>query len=121
MRLMAIAQPTDEFDVWVRNQQAAAPEPGAATPAADGKALFTSKGCAGCHTVQGVSRGTLGPNLTHLQSRSTFAGGMFDLNSPRLRAWLRNPPEEKPGAKMPDLGLSNDDITKLLAYLETLQ
>ncbi|MFN2503847.1 MAG: cytochrome c oxidase subunit II [Acidimicrobiales bacterium] len=121
MRLTAVAQTPAEFDTWVRNQRALAPEPAAGTPAADGKALFTAKGCAGCHTVEGVSRGQLGPNLTHLHSRSTFAGGIFDMTPERLRAWLRNPPEEKPGAKMPDLGLTADDITKLLAYLETLQ
>jgi cytochrome c oxidase subunit 2 len=121
MRLKAVAQPPDEFAAWVQNQRAAATEPPAGSPAADGKALFTSKGCAGCHTVQGVSRGTLGPNLTHLQSRSSFAGAMFDLTPSEMRAWLRNPPAQKPGAKMPDLGLSEDDITKLIAYLETLQ
>jgi cytochrome c oxidase subunit 2 len=83
--------------------------------------MFTAKGCSGCHTVEWLSECKLGHDLTHLQSRATFAGGTFDLTQSRLRAWLRNPPEEKPGAKMPNLGLSPDDITKLIAYLETLQ
>ena len=121
MRLVAVAHRPADFDAWVRGQRALAPEPAPGSPAVDGKALFTAKGCAGCHTVEGVSRGTLGPNLTHLQSRRTFAGAMFDLNTERLRAWLRNPPEEKPGAKMPNLGLAPDDINKLIAYLETLR
>jgi cytochrome c oxidase subunit 2 len=121
MRLRAVAQPEDEFNAWVQNQRAKAAEPPAGSAAADGKALFTAKGCSGCHTVEGLSEGKLGPDLTHLQSRATFAGGTFDLTQSRLRAWLRNPPEEKPGAKMPNLGVSPDDITKLIAYLETLQ
>jgi cytochrome c oxidase subunit 2 len=121
MRLRAIAQPQTEFNSWVQNQRRLAREPIPDTPAADGKAVFTSKGCSGCHTVEGVSQGTVGPNLTHLESRTTFAGGTFELTEERLRAWLRNPPEEKPGAKMPNLGLSTEDINKLIAYLETLE
>jgi cytochrome c oxidase subunit 2 len=121
MRLLAVAQPPEEFDEWVRNQRALPTEPPAESPAAQGKELFTSKGCGGCHTVEGYSRGELGPNLTHLMSRQTFAGATFDLTSDNLRAWLRDPPGEKPGSKMPNLGLSGDDITRLIAYLETLQ
>jgi cytochrome c1 len=34
---------------------------------------------------------------------------------------LRNPPGVKPGSKMPNLNLSGDEITKLIAYLETLK
>lgn len=121
MRLRAVAQPPEEFDAWVRNQRALPTDPVAGSPAATGKELFTSKGCGGCHTVEGYTRGELGPNLTHLMSRETFAGAIFPLTSDNLRAWLRDPPGEKPGAKMPNLGLTSEDITRLIAYLETLQ
>jgi cytochrome c oxidase subunit II len=83
--------------------------------------FFQQKGCTGCHAVTGVSKGTVGPSLTHLYSRSTFAGSMFDLNEQELEAWLKNPPAEKPGSKMPNLNLTPDEITKLIAYLETLK
>jgi cytochrome c oxidase subunit 2 len=57
------------------------------------------------------------------------------LNQTDLRAWLRNAPEMKPmyadpakltetGGKyrgMPNLGLTEDDIDKLVAYLLTLK
>jgi cytochrome c oxidase subunit 2 len=121
MRLTAVAMSRNDFNAWVQNERRLAREPIAGTPAADGKALFTAKGCSGCHRVEGVSQGQVGPNLSHFANRSTFAGGMFDLNPENLRAWLRDPPKEKPGAKMPALGLSADDITKLIAYLETLE
>ncbi len=121
MRLLAVAKSRPDFDNWVQNERRLAREPIAGTPAADGKALFTAKGCSGCHRVEGVSQGQVGPSLSHFAARSTFAGAMFDRTEDRLRAWLRNPPEEKPGAKMPALGLSNDDINKLIAYLETLE
>ena len=121
MRLRAVAKSRDDFNSWVQNERRLAREPLPGTPAADGKALFTTKGCSGCHRVEGVSQGQVGPNLSHFKTRSTFAAGMFDNTSDNLRAWLRDPPKEKPGAKMPALGLSPDDITKLIAYLETLE
>lgn len=120
MRARAVAHSPQEFDVWVQNQKLAAKTPDPGTPAADGEALFTAKGCAGCHTIVGVSQGTVGPNLTHLTSRSVFAGALFDLNADNLSRWLHDPPGVKPGAKMPNLGLSTDEIAKLVAYLQTL-
>jgi cytochrome c oxidase subunit 2 len=96
--------------------------------AANGAALFVQKGCSGCHTIRGLegANGHVGPNLTHLQSRSRFAGAIFELNEANLRKWLRNPPGQKPmnpenGQGMPNLGLSEDEITQLIAYLETLK
>jgi len=120
MRARAVAHSPEEFDVWVQNQKQAAKPAAAGTPAGEGEALFTAKGCAGCHTIQGVSQGTVGPNLTHLESRSVFAGAMFDLNAGNLTRWLHDPPAVKPGSKMPNLGLSPDEIAKLVAYLQTL-
>jgi cytochrome c2 len=38
-----------------------------------------------------------------------------------LRMWLHDPPKVKPGSKMPNLGLSSAEITKLVAYLQTLK
>ena len=95
---------------------------------ANGAALFISKGCSGCHSISGLegANGRIGPNLTHLYSRSRFAGAIFDLNDRNLRRWLRDPPGMKPmvpdnGQGMPNLGLSEDEITQLIAYLETLK
>ena len=121
MRARAIAYTQSDFDTWVARQKT----PAAAVPdgseAAKGLALFNGKGCAGCHTIEGVSQGKVGPNLTHLQSRTTFAGSMFALNQDNLRTWLKNPPGVKPGSVMPNLGLTGEEITQLIAYLETLQ
>ena len=122
MRNWAVAQTPADFDAWVVSQRApAGAEPPAGTEAAEGFTLFSAKGCSGCHTVEGVSRGKTGPNLTHLFSRETFAGSMFTLNAENLRPWLANPPGVKPGSRMPNLKLSSNEITKLIAYLETLR
>lgn len=38
----------------------------AADPIARGEQLFVSTGCGGCHTIQGISSGEVGPNLTQI-------------------------------------------------------
>jgi cytochrome c oxidase subunit 2 len=121
MRLQVVALSQSDFDTWMRGQETAASTPLAGSDAAAGLLLFQQKGCAGCHAVTGVSAGSVGPNLTHLQSRHVFAGSIFELNDQNLRKWLRNPPAEKPGSVMPNLNLSEDEITKLIAYLDTLK
>ncbi len=121
MRLKAFVQTPEEFKSWVDGQRLAATAPPGGSPAEAGLALFAVKGCAGCHTVEGVAAGKVGPNLTHLQSRTSFAGAMFNMSPENLAIWLKNPPGVKPGSKMPNLNLSGDEITKLVAYLETLK
>ena len=73
------------------------------------------------------------PNLTHLMSRDRFAGNLFELydddgrpNEATLGAWLREPSTLKPANAqqnrgMPDLGLSEEQINALVAYLTTLE
>ena len=57
----------------------------------------------------------------HLAGRDTFGALMFDLNEENLRTWLQDPPAMKPGVRMPDLGLTGDEIDALVAYLMTLE
>lgn len=122
MRLRVIAQSPEDFHAWAEDQKRPAPTPGAGGDAAEGAALFQSRGCGSCHTVKGYTEGDLGPDLTHLFDRTTFAGSIFELNSINLRRWLRDPQEEKPGNKMVlPVPLNEDEITKLIAYLETLK
>ena len=73
-------------------------------------------------SIEGMSEGNIGPNLTHFASRETFAGSMFKNNPEDLRTWLRDPQGVKPGnaMKIPGAPLSSDEIGKLIAYLETL-
>ncbi len=35
-------------------------------PVARGRQIFTERGCAGCHTIEGLSTGVVGPNLTQI-------------------------------------------------------
>jgi cytochrome c oxidase subunit 2 len=123
MRAKAIAMTPADFDAWVVSQRAAAVTAAAGSPAEAGALVFNQKGCGGCHTVEGVSTGVIGPNLTHFASRTTFAGSIFDNNDQNLRTWLRDPQAAKPGNKMliPGGPLTPDEVTKLIAYLNALR
>jgi len=125
MRLRVHADPPDEFERWVSEQQQPAAEPTDAT-AQRGRELFLQSACIGCHAIEGTdAAATVGPDLTHLASRDTFASGMFELNEARLRAWVADAPAEKPGVLMPsglrEMGLNQEDVAAIVSYLLTLE
>lgn len=124
MRLRVIVQEESEFEQWVEEQKQDAVAPDSAD-LERGQELVVNGQCAGCHAIQGTNAaGATGPSLTHLASRGTFAGAMFDLNEENLRAWIADAPSLKPGSLMPsgikDMGLSQEDVDAIVAYLMTL-
>jgi cytochrome c oxidase subunit 2 len=75
-----------------------------------------------CHTIRGTIAGSrLGPDLTHIASRSSLGAGTLPNNVGNLAAWIADPQGIKPGCQMPPNELSSDDQQALLAYLESLQ
>jgi len=125
MRLKVIAQTPADFQAWLTAQAKPLTEP-AAPDAAAGKKVFLAQACTGCHTIRGTAaQGDVGPDLTHFASRTGFAGDIFDRNDHNLRLWLTDAPAEKPGSKMPagvaELGLTQKDITVLIAFLQSLR
>jgi cytochrome c oxidase subunit 2 len=90
---------------------------------ARGKALLERTACAMCHTVRATpALGTVGPDLTHLASRATIAGGMLENNTANLHAWVTHAQSLKPGAQMPDLTrYTGAELHDLVAYLQSLR
>jgi len=95
---------------------------------AQGKTLFAAKACSTCHTVRGhQAMGVQGPDLTHIGSRTTIAGGLLENDKDQLRRWVRDPGSVKPGNKMAKaysdlkIALSDQEQTALVAYLESLK
>jgi cytochrome c oxidase subunit 2 len=120
MRFEVVVEAPDQFQAWVKKQQA--PVAVMTSDAARGEQLFLNGACIGCHTVNGTKAlGKVGPNLTHLASRKLFAGAVFDNNADNLKKWLANPPAIKPGTSMPNLNLAQSDIDALVAYLMSLR
>jgi cytochrome c oxidase subunit 2 len=126
MRLRVIAQEQSDFQQWVSEQQQPAGE-AADSLAQEGEELFLEGQfpggqCINCHAIQGTdAQATTAPDLTHFASRDTFAGAMFERTDENLRRWLADPPAVKPGALMPDYGLTSDEIDALVAYLQSLE
>jgi cytochrome c oxidase subunit 2 len=123
MGLTVIAEPRASFEAWLaRNTANEAASAGATAPEREGRVLFGARGCGGCHQLRGAgASGTIGPDLTHVGSRSTLGALTIPNTAARLAAWIRDPQAIKPGARMPDLGLSSDEAQKLAAFLEALK
>lgn len=125
MRFTVVAQPRDEFDAWVRRQQADAATPPGGSLAASGLNEFLNGRCIECHAIQGTEAASIGgPNLTHFAGRDCFAGCIFEVTRRNLARWLDNPSAVKGGVPggtwMPDYNLTDDQIRALVAYLMTL-
>jgi cytochrome c oxidase subunit II len=109
----------EQFDAWVKDQQ----QPAAVTPAvAAGRRIFETEACMNCHTINGTAaKGTVGPDLTHLMSRSTIADGAVLNTTQNLHAWIQDPNNLKPGSLMPAMQLSDQELDQVVAYLSTLR
>jgi cytochrome c oxidase subunit 2 len=94
--------------------------------------------CLGCHTIRGnpAMIGQIGPNLTHVGSRTTIAAGLYPNDTRHLALWIKNARKMKPGALMPTIGageydpqlgttmkagLSDQQIADIVAYLQALK
>jgi cytochrome c1 len=95
------------------------PAPGIVGDPDRGRRLFTTAGCAGCHTIAGVpgATGVAGPNLTNVVLRPTLAGETIPFTPENLRTWLLDPPALKPGTTMPGVGLRAEEAADLAAFL----
>ncbi|MBT5831619.1 MAG: c-type cytochrome, partial [Candidatus Latescibacteria bacterium] len=92
-----------------------------------GKMLAESKGCFGCHLLQGKG-GTLGPDLTYVgdKTRHEFDFSHFAKEEPReIEYWLQKhflePTEISPGTLMPDMDLGASEANALTAYMLSLR
>jgi cytochrome c oxidase subunit 2 len=118
MLLRVVVHPTSEFGTWARTavedyNRRNSPETKA------GRELFKSLACAGCHTIDGLTAGKVGPPLTHIASKQNIAGVLSPVNEENLRKWISNPPGVKPGTQMPNLGLDQDTVAKIVQFLLT--
>jgi cytochrome c oxidase subunit 2 len=94
--------------------------------------------CLGCHTIRGNPSmiGSIGPNLTHIGSRTTIAAGLYPNDARHLALWIKNARKMKPGVLMPTIGLNEYDpqlgatmkagltdqqIADIVAYLQALK
>lgn len=117
MQIRVVVHPKGDFDAWVAAQRVLP-----SAPAKTGRSVFLATACVNCHTVGGTAaNGTFGPNLTHLMSRATLGAGVAANTRENLRQWISNPAHFKPGALMPAMNLTDDQVDAVVAYLMTLK
>src|SRR5579863_6869735 len=75
----------------------------------EGLSIMKHYGCFLCHRIDDFG-GNVGPKLNGVKSRKTRE---------QLFAWIKSPSSIKPGTIMPEFHLSNDEILKIISYLET--
>ncbi len=75
--------------------------------AISGLRLFREKGCIGCHMIRGEG-GKVGPALDMVRGRYT---------SEWIYKWLRDPATVKPGTKMPNPNLTDNERALLVFFL----
>ncbi len=68
-----------------------------------------------------AAAGTLGPDLSHVAGRATIAADTLPSDAAGMTRWLADTQGVKPGALMPTIDLTDDQIAALVAYLETLK
>jgi cytochrome c oxidase subunit II len=121
MAMWVYADPPARFSAWVVNMAKPARAPSTAEERR-GQRVFLSNECAHCHTIRGTNaQGRIGPDLTHLGTRTTLAALVLPNNRAALEEWLRDPQHVKPGNRMPRVPLSDADYRALAVYLESLR
>lgn len=121
MRMKLFVEPPEAFEAWVAQQKRPPAEPDSSTLAGQGRTLYAQSACIGCHTIDGISAGIIGPNLTHVGSRTSLAGSMFPNDGEHLAKWIARPDQQKPGTLMLNLGLPPEQVNALVAYLQSLK
>jgi cytochrome c oxidase subunit 2 len=121
MRIIAKVVTPQEFDAWVKAQQAI-PEGPSDASAERGKQLFESATCVQCHRVAGTDAvAQIGPDLTHIAQRQTLGAGVLENNVDNLAKWMQNPQTFKPGVYMPNMRLTDEEAHDIATYLENLK
>lgn len=121
MRMRVRVESDSAFQAWVALQTGGPAPLDSGSLAWQGKQIFSRQACIGCHQMEGVAAavGQIGPNLSHVGSRTTIAAGLYDNTSENLRRWVTDAPEMKPGSLMPQMLLSDAELDAIVAYLQS--
>jgi cytochrome c oxidase subunit 2 len=122
MRFIVVAQTPEDYAAWQKAQLIPASDKLSAD-AAKGSKVFHDMTCVSCHAINNVPSlyPQTAPDLTHFASREELGACILTNTPENVALWLHNPQAIKPGCRMPNLQLTNQQVTDLVNYLETLK
>jgi cytochrome c oxidase subunit II len=94
MRFRVVAEPMAKWKLWLADISGPPAQTYGSKETPNEIYDLTTKtyGCTNCHVFNDPLAPNYGPNLTHLASRTTFAGGTLTLNPKNLTEWILNAP-----------------------------
>ena len=118
MRFNVVLHTREEFNSWTK--VAYTPPKVETAMQTAGAEVFAR--CQACHTIAGTTSeqipgDKLGPNLTNFGNRKYLGAGTRMNTQENLAEWLHNPALVKPGALMPALGLTDEEIAQVGAFI----
>lgn len=134
MDFVVMTETQDGFQTWLAAQRAQSVAVTDGTAAARGQQTFLHAGCVACHNIGGVTQPgvKIGPDLTHFGGRALIAGGVLTNTPDNLTQWILHAQQVKEGSDMPSFdgspgsgnagkALTDQEISDLVAYLESLR
>lgn len=134
MDFVVMTETQGGFQDWLASQRNAATAAATGSAEARGQQVFLHAGCVACHNINSVTQaGTkIGPDLTHFGGRTLIAGGVLTNTPDNLTNWILHAQQVKEGVDMPSFdgspgsgnggkALSDQDVSDLVAYLESLK
>ena len=121
MAFWIVADTQEQFNAWRQNQTQTSIQPSTDSQRR-GQQVFMSSTCVMCHAINGTTAASnIGPNLTHIGSRNTLAAATLSNTREHLARWIVDSQQFKPGNKMPQNNLGQDDLNALVDYLQSLK
>jgi cytochrome c2 len=87
-----------------------------------GQTAMGKYGCGACHTIPNVrgANGTVGPPLDRIAARM-YLGGHLTNTPANMMKWIQHPQAIDPKNVMPELGVTDQDVKDIAAFLYTLR
>jgi cytochrome c oxidase subunit II len=109
------------FRRWLAREEKPASSPSGSF-AAQGERLFMNGPCSSCHAIRGTEAdGFVGPDLTHVASRTTLGALTIPNDVQGLLDWIVDSQHFKPGNQMPNFQASPAKVVALVKYLGELK
>jgi cytochrome c oxidase subunit 2 len=119
MAFQQVVHTPEDFQEWLHRVKTPRPEP-TDSRLVRGREVFMEAGCAGCHSINGLSRASAGPDLTLVGSRRTLGAGQLPNTRANLSGWIANSQALKPRNMMPRFYLPPEELHDLVDYLGSL-